>query len=112
MELIMMTLINFSSFEEGLKMYEEYENIFSTLSSVYEQEDDENGSNGDIIMLVNGFYYTLLSNRRLWELAIESNMPEFVKYLLNEKGYQEHERQIKFIEQRLVKFCGDDQTSK
>ena len=58
--------------------------MFSTLSIIYEQ-----GSH-DIIMLVSGFYYSLLSNKRLYEIALESNMPEFIKYLLNDPQYKEH----------------------
>jgi len=91
MELIMMTLMNFSSCDEGLEMFEQYENVFSLLSGVFEQQSH------DIMMLVNGFYYTLLASKRLYEIALESNMVEFVKYLLTEEAFKEHERQLKFI---------------
>lgn len=65
--------------------------MFSLLSGVFEQQSH------DIMMLVNGFYYTLLASKRLYEIALESNMVEFVKYLLAEEAFKEHERQLKFI---------------
>lgn len=73
----MMIFMNVSAFPEGLELLGQYENIFSTLSVAFEHEYH------DIIMLVNGFYYTLLSSKMLYDLAIESNMPEFVKFLLS-----------------------------
>ncbi len=60
----MLTLMNFSSFDEGLKSFEEYENVFTVLSTVFEYDYQ------DIMMLVNGFYYVLLTNRRLYDIAL------------------------------------------
>jgi len=36
------------------------------------------------MMLANGFYYTLLSNKKLYDNAIECNMVEFIKYMMTE----------------------------
>jgi hypothetical protein len=60
MELILMTLMNFASCDDGLKMLEQHVNVFCLLSAVFEYDSH------DIMMLVNGFYFTLLISSTLY----------------------------------------------
>ena len=59
-----MILMNFSSCDDGLRMFEQYVNVFCLLSTVFEYESH------DIMMLVNGFYFTLLANPVLYDIAL------------------------------------------
>ncbi len=45
-------------------MFEQYVNVFCLLSAVFEHESH------DIMMLVNGFYFTLLASQVLYNIAL------------------------------------------